>query len=997
MFYIIMGNKLMKKLLKGILSAITAAGILACTAYAEMGGLGGLVTDADNAGGAAGANDSPHVAAPPQSSESRIYLQNGMRAVAVTPGADFETDGSDLADMCDEIRGYGMNAVIVNSVGEDGAFYNLELTAESRDIINKAIESAHSANLTAYVTLDVGSLADMVAGEGGGLKEGFSAAAHKFAMKYNCEGVILTNYYTADSDETYAEYLRSGSGIGYENWLYETNRYIFRTVSEAVRKTTNTTAFGMLIEDMWANASSNEDGSDTADEKQALYDGHCDTKRYVEDGYADFFLVKAYGSTEDYALNFKSVVEWWYDLARENNVRAYVCHLNERIGVYSGWHEDQLLRQLAVMEDMDKLGGSAFNSLSALRDNTLDSRETLIKYFNEQINTEKLFEDLEMVSPTQLSYTTYDATAKFMGTFDPNFDVYFDGSKIILNEVGNFYIPKDLSVGWNYFSIEHKGKRYNYSIERVVDVMKSVDSTAAVRVEGGTTLTFTAVAYSGSDVTVTINGDTISLQEMSTSEGYVEANGSYSQFVGYYTVPEGIIGQEQYLGTAYYYADYMGYHEGMDGITVTVAAKPEPPKTDIKFDLIPDQSELGTGEIVGHIDPIYTEEDNVTYVRVSNNYTDVLDAKTTGKVPSPMFSQMPAGTLDYYSDSSDGFITTTSGKRYRSEYVTTFTDTGLGYNALNVEEIGNSGGRSYMKILLDYKTSFNVTTSQSFVQGYEGPFGVTSFNAQYIYITFDNVTSVTKLPGFDYCTLFSAGEWETVEENGIPKFRMKLTLRQAGIYSGVSAYYSDDGELILSFSVPTATLAGKTIVLDPGHGYNENNKFDPGAIGEVTEQSITIAVTKKLEQILTDMGANVIRLQTESEGIHDRDRPRRANNYQADMFMSIHCNSTTSDAAHGTEVYYFTPWSQTLAKGICDNLAACLSSIQGGRDSNRGAKYSYYWYTLEQSFPSVLVEMGFVSNRDECLAMANSSNQDKMAQAIAQGIYEYFARSDLSY
>lgn len=983
----------MKKIFRSILSALTAASMLAGAASAESSEIsgGGLIDSTESVN-----PDSPTIQ-PPAPAESMVYLQNNMRAVVVTPGEDFETDGGDLADMCGEIRDYGMNAVIVNSSDENGTFYNLDIDAQERDIIGMAVDSAHSANLTAYVTLDVNSLIDMVAEEGGGLKVGFSAAAHKFAMKYSCEGIILTDYYTDDSDEMYAEYLRSGSGIGYENWLYEVNRYIMRTLSEAVHKTTNTTAFGMLIEDMWANASSNEEGSDTVDEKQALYDGHCDTKRYVEDGYADFVLVKAYGSTEDYNLNFKSVVGWWNDLANDNGIRAYVCHLNERIGDYSGWGEDQLLRQLTVMKDME-LGGSAFHSLSALRSDVLGSRGTLMKFFNDQINEETLFDGLEMVSPTELSYTTYDSTAKFMGTFDPNFDVYFDGNKIELNPAGNFYIPKDLSVGWNYFSIEHKGRQYNYSINRVVDVMKSVDSTASVTVEGSTQLSFTSVAYSGSSVSVTINGTTIALQEMSSSEGYVEANGSYSQFVGYYTVPEGIIGQEQYLGTAYYYAEYMGNTEGMDGITVTVAAKPEPPKTDIKYDLIPDQSTAGTGEIVGSIDPICTEDEAVTYVRVTNNFTDVLDAKTTGKIPSPMFSQMPAGTLDYFKSSADGFVITTSGKRYREEYVTTFDDTGLGYNALTVDEVGNAGGRSYMKLTLDHKTSFNVTTSQSFVQGYEGPYGVVSFNAQYIYITFDNITSVTKLPDFDYCALFSAGEWETVTEDDIPKFRMKLTLRQAGIYSGVMAYYDENDDLILSFSVPTPTLAGKTIVLDPGHGYDENNKFDPGAIGEVTEQSITIAVTKKLEQVLTDLGANVIRLQTESEGIHDRDRPRRANNYNADMFMSIHCNSATSAEAHGTEVYYFTPWSHPLAKGINDSLVGFFDSVYNdGTDSNRGDKYSYYWYTLEQSFPSVLVEMGFVSNSRECLIMADPDNQTRMAEAIANGIYQYFARSGLSY
>ena len=98
----------------------------------------------------------------------------------------------------------------------------------------------------------------------------------------------------------------------------------------------------------------------------------------------------------------------------------------------------------------------------------------------------------------------------------------------------------------------------------------------------------------------------------------------------------------------------------------------------------------------------------------------------------------------------------------------------------------------------------------------------------------------------------------------------------------------------------------------------------------------------------------------------------------------------------GCEVYYFTPWSQPLAKAINDNLANFYNGIYAdGSDSGRGDRYSYYWYTLEQGFPSVLVEMGFVSNDTECLLMANSKNQDGMAKAIANGVYEYFARSGL--
>ncbi len=413
--------------------------------------------------------------------------------------------------------------------------------------------------------------------------------------------------------------------------------------------------------------------------------------------------------------------------------------------------------------------------------------------------------------------------------------------------------------------------------------------------------------------------------------------------------------------------------------------------------MIPDkeQENIGSGEVVGRIDPICTEEEYVTYVKVLNNYTDVLDPMTTGHVPSPEFSQMPAGTLDYLKSSSDNYLVTESGKRYRPEYVTTFEDTGLGYNALVVNSIGDSGGSSFINISLDHKSSFNVNTSQSYVQGYEGPYGVVNFNAQYVYVTFDNVTSVTKLPDFSSCTLFSAGEWSTVEKDGIPKFRLTLTLRQTGIYSGMDAYYNDSGELVLSFNIPTASLSGKTIVISPGHGVDDG-VFDPGAVGQVTEQEINLAVAKKLAEQLEAMGANVVRLQTESVYIHDRSRPKVAREYGADMFLELHCNSNTNTAAHGCEVYYFTPWSQTLAKAVNDNLAAFLDSAYGdGTKSSRGDKYSYYWYTLEQGFPSVLVEMGFVSNDEECLLMADPDNQTGMAKAIAQGIYEYFARSDL--
>lgn len=991
----------MNRLLKGVLGAVLSLSILSGAASALPQT---EEADATSEVQQSASQEDDITAADLVSGESMVFLPNGMRAVTLVPGTDFctgeQTDAAlaeELPALFEELSGYDMNAVLIQSDNESEKYYDLDMTS-GRGVLGSVIDKAHEYGFSAYVQLDVNSLASEVIAQGGGLKAGFSAAVHKFAMKYACEGILLSDYYTSDTPEMYAEYMRSGSGIGYENWLYESNEYMIRTLSEVIHRTSNTTAVGLLITDMWANSSSNEEGSRTADTVQALYDGFCDTREYIRHGYADMVMVKAYGTDSDASLGFDNVVSWWYDLAEENGVKLYVLHLNDRIGQYSGWYEDQLLRQLLIMESYDDIGGSCFNSLQGLRDNYLGSTDTLMKYFDEQINTSTLFDTLQMTSPTQTSFVTYDSTVKFMGTFDENFDVFFDGEKVKLNEAGNFYFQKELKVGRNTFVIEHKGKKVYYTIERQVDVLRSIAQTKDIVVEGGSRVTLEAVAYSGSKVSAVIAGQTVTLKEKTGASEDLDANSDYAKFVGYYRVPAGIVGEKQSLGSTSYYANYRGIEEYMTGGSITVEAEPEPPK-EVESNFV-DESSVGTGEVVGTIAPVVTSSEYVTYIKTLNNYTKVYDSQTTGGMPSPVLSQLPAGSLDYYKTNSGDYVISTSGRRYKASDVTTFYDTGLGTNALFVKAVGNSNGNSYLKIHLDYKSTFNVTAPVTFVDQADGPYGVSSYSPTKVEIVFDNVTSVTKLPDFNSCSLFSAGSWDTVERNGVPKFRLTLTLRQAGIYSGCGAYYDENGDLMITFNVPTASLSGKVIVIDPGHGYGKvAGKLDPGAIGNVTEQSVNLAVSKILEQKLTAMGATVVRLKTESEFILTETRPTVARSYGADMFISLHCNSVTNEQAHGVEVYYFTPFSQPLAKYINDNLVSYYDNkvYADGTNSNRGDKYSYYWVTLQQDFPSVLVEMGFITNERECMVMANPTHQDSIAQSIADGVKAYFARSGLSY
>ena len=73
------------------------------------------------------------------------------------------------------------------------------------------------------------------------------------------------------------------------------------------------------------------------------------------------------------------------------------------------------------------------------------------------------------------------------------------------------------------------------------------------------------------------------------------------------------------------------------------------------------------------------------------------------------------------------------------------------------------------------------------------------------------------------------------------------------------------------------------------------------------------------------------------------------------------------------------------------------SVYSDGANKNRGAKYSYYKVTLQQDFPSILVETGFVSNEEDAYALNNPTHQRNIAASIIKGIKSYIGKSNLSY
>ncbi len=917
-----------------------------------------------------------------------------MRGVYITPTVDYSVENDDgtprdydeimesVEQMLDDIEEKKLNSIIINTDYDGVSFYSTDVNqtvniAFAEYAINAAKERGLYVYLNFSLEFMLSSLKDM---ELQSRIDYLALYVHNFAVRYPVDGIILDGYYSSRDNTSRNDYISNGSGIGFDNWLFDNGAYIFSLASDAVRKTNNTIPVGIALNDVWANYTTNENGSSTNVDFEALTNGYADTVGYIKNGYADFVIVRADGSRASSSIPFNEIVGWWDKHAANADIPLFVNHVNEKIcSDYEGWGSpDELVKQVIEAAEYKSYRGSSFNSLKSLDKNMMESTTALIKHYENQIDIEGLNSELEMTLPTKTTFKTEEPSVIFAGSFDPNFPVYYQGKEIELNEAGRFYFTEDLDVGVNTFKFQNKAKTITYKITRTVNVLKSVSPVGdTMRVEENSTISLSAVAYKGSTVTAKVNGKKVTLKEVDGQLDELDPNSNYTKFVGKYTAPEGKRGQDIDLGTVEFYGSY-------------------PTKSGDNIN----ESRTGARIIVNALAEILNDYTGSLMV-VNNDNTMVYNYKTTDTVPTPDMARLPAGTVDYIvktvTYAGTDYYLTNSGKRIRTNAVNVQANRPLGSNPLSVEAVGKDGTDTIIKFATKNKIPFNISySSQSYSDGDNGSYYISSFDATSITVTFDYVTSISSGDlKFPDSAVFTKGTWSTSTSGEMTKTKLTLTLRQQGIYSGVSATYDSSDNLVLRFNGCRSDLSGATIVIDPGHGYTGKSAFDPGAVGHVKEQEVNLALSKLVAEYLENEGANVYRLKTESETYETEYRASYARQYHPDVFISIHCNSAGA-SAHGAEAFYFTPFSQPLAKYISAALGNYLSENVNSGDQNRGAKYNYFFVTQQQEFASVLIETAFVTNYNEAMALANKTHQKGFAKAIVSGIRKYFAQCGYS-
>lgn len=219
-------------------------------------------------------------------------------------------------------------------------------------------------------------------------------------------------------------------------------------------------------------------------------------------------------------------------------------------------------------------------------------------------------------------------------------------------------------------------------------------------------------------------------------------------------------------------------------------------------------------------------------------------------------------------------------------------------------------------------------------------------------------------------------------------------------------------------------LGIRKIVVDPGHGGH-----DSGAVGYggMMEKDVVLDVGKKLRKILTEeLGVEVIMTRDTDIFIPLEERTAIANTAGADLFLSLHCNASRNKKASGIETFFLNFASDeasmrlaarenaTTTKNISD-LQAILNDLMlnskvnessklarmvqgslldilndnGDRPIDRGVKQAPFYVLIGAQMPSILVEMSFITNKEEARRLAKDKFQKTVAESIAEGVKKY--------
>ena len=169
------------------------------------------------------------------------------------------------------------------------------------------------------------------------------------------------------------------------------------------------------------------------------------------------------------------------------------------------------------------------------------------------------------------------------------------------------------------------------------------------------------------------------------------------------------------------------------------------------------------------------------------------------------------------------------------------------------------------------------------------------------------------------------------------------------------------------------------VVVDAGHGGKDQGTCS----GDILEKNINLSVAFLVAEKLEAKGADVLLTRAEDEKIDLEERAAIANRAEADLFVSIHCNYCEGDTSvRGLECYYRE--GSEGGQALAENLVASVQ--EESKIVNRGTRTADFRVLRKTDMPAILIEMGYLSNGEECDKLADKDYQELLAERIVEGI-----------
>lgn len=924
-----------------------------------------------------------------------------LNAVWLVPGIDYyksENDSidkikSDIDKVLTDISKLEVNSVILPLQFNGKAIYSSSFSPSIEfDAAKYIIEKAGQMGFFIYASYDLNF---PLSAEGQVIKFDLSnTESHELIQKsiseicqnYAFSGIMLNNYCYNDGEGDYSEYILAGGGIGFDNWKTEMLTALVSKIRNSVKQIRSNIYFGLASNAVWAHKTNDPNGSDTKNVFEDLIDGFADTRTWVSERIFDFVCVKNYLGLKDSNAPFENVAKWWNALTAQHSTDLYIIYSADNAASGKWNSPDQLTKQVITARNLNNYKGSAFYSAASLLKDPGGSTTALCKLFKGQVKVDYISRVLSITSPSSNDITTYESAINIKGGVDPNFPAFLNGKPLEVSQYGYFAIDAQLKPGKNVYKFEHKGSSITITVTRKVIVLKEINPTSNITADGESLVSVSAIAHKGATVYAKINGKKVVMEPQADEGENPDIVSDFQLYTGIYKTPAATT-EEQNLGSIVITGEYLDNKDVKTGGKIIVRAKP----VEIKTTLV---------EVIG--------EDNETY---EYGLLDDRSRPTNNPLPVGTIDMVEGSYLTYHDESgSHTYWNTASGMRiYRSKngkaYTRDFEGIFPGDNTLSALDAITTSHSTDISLSTTWKIPFKINIAP---QNYANPYPsstsvrpdytITSFTAGYVDIAFAYTTGAQGLPDVSSSKVIKSIEWI----KGEGKYTLRIHLNKTGGFYGYRTYYNEDNQLIISIKeMPKITeadnefgytLNGVRICLDPGHGGVDSGA--PGFNPNYHEKVLNLSLAKKIRDKLESIGAEVFMTRSEDVKVAESPfvQPRR--DFKPDLFVSVHHDSATASTAYGFSVFYFYPFSRSAGLPINSRMAEFYKQyMYPGSTStkyNRGMKYYPFYVTRVPDCPSLLIEYGFVSNREEYEKLILDSTQEGLANATVLGIIDYF-------